>query len=288
MIHIGNQTAFSAASLLDPFEFALANGFDAFEWFPDKKADGAGWDEADLNLAQRSQIRERARAAGMRLSVHARWQANPLDPTAFPLLLKDIELARDLGAVLLNLHLYAEQGIAAYVQAILPLVRLTADAELELSIENTPHHAPDDFNRLFAQLRAAASSLPLSHVGMCLDLGHANLSAATRNDYLKFIDLLDPQVPINHLHLHENWGDADTHLTVFTGPSAENDSGIRGLLDRLRRRRFAGSMILEQWPQPPELLNQARNRLLELMGNKAQGPKPNPQGMPRDQAPTGE
>src|SRR5947209_6292522 len=42
-ISIGNQTAFSAASLMEPFEYALANGFDAFEWFPDKKESGAGW-----------------------------------------------------------------------------------------------------------------------------------------------------------------------------------------------------------------------------------------------------
>ncbi len=39
---IGNQTAFSAARFMEPFQYALANGFAAFEWFPDKKPDGAG------------------------------------------------------------------------------------------------------------------------------------------------------------------------------------------------------------------------------------------------------
>ncbi len=33
---IGNQTSFAAASPLEPFDFALANGFTAFEFFPDR------------------------------------------------------------------------------------------------------------------------------------------------------------------------------------------------------------------------------------------------------------
>ena len=52
-IRIGNQTAISCADPLEPFHFALLNGFDAFEWFADKKEhdDGtiAGWDESDMD-----------------------------------------------------------------------------------------------------------------------------------------------------------------------------------------------------------------------------------------------
>src|SRR5947207_1372101 len=103
MIFIGNQTACWAATPNEPFAFALANGFDAFEWFPDKKP-GAGWDESDLNESHRRTIRESALGRAMRVSVHARWQANPLQPESFPLLLKDLDLARDLGADLLNIH----------------------------------------------------------------------------------------------------------------------------------------------------------------------------------------
>jgi len=88
--------------------------------------------------------------------------------------------------------------------------------------------------------------------------------SATRNDYLRFYDGLEPRLPIIHLHLHENWGDADTHLPLFTGPATQNESGIRGLLARLRQRDFSGSMILEQWPHPPSLLNNARKKLLQL------------------------
>ncbi|MGA2865616.1 MAG: sugar phosphate isomerase/epimerase family protein [Verrucomicrobiota bacterium] len=263
MIYIGNQTSCWAATPREPFDYAAAKGFDAFDWFPDKKPD-AGWDESDLDESQRRSIRAAALEHGIRLSVHARWQANPLQPESYPVFLADLEMAQALGAVLLNIHLCHEAGLAAYVEAITPLVRSAAQAGLQLSIENTPEHAPELFNDLFARLRAL-DSVCTQHVGMCLDLGHANLCAATRNDYLAFLDRLDPQLPISHLHLHENWGEADSHLPLFTGPAGGDDSGIRGLLERLRQRHFAGSLILEQWPQPPTLLDQARDRLRRLL-----------------------
>ena len=130
MIYIGNQTSFAAATPLEPFDYAVANGFDAFEWFPDKHA-GAGWDEADLTAPLRAQIRESARAAGIRLSVHARLQANPLRLDAYPWFWKDLELAQDLGAVLLIIHLCHEAGLPAYIEAIRPLVRLSPGSRAE-------------------------------------------------------------------------------------------------------------------------------------------------------------
>jgi phosphoglucan,water dikinase len=275
MISIGNQTSFAAATPLEPFAYAVTNGFDAFEWFPDKKPEG-GWDEGDLDKARRREIRETARQRGIRLSVHARWQANPLLKDSFPLIWKDIELAHDLGAVLLNIHLYQEAGLAAYVLAITPLLRRAAKAGLQVSIENTPLTTPEDFNELFSRLRESGFVASL-HVGMCLDLGHANLCAVTRNHYLDFVDRIDPRVPITHVHLHENWGDADTHLPLFTGPAARDDAGIRGFIERLRRRNFSSSIILEQWPHPPTLLNEARDRLIQLLSEfPAATPSPLP------------
>ena len=272
MIHIGNQTSFSVAPTV-PFEFALANGFDAFEWFPDKKP-GAGWDDTDLSQSQRNQIRESARTHGVSMSVHARWQANPLEPRSLPLFDADIALARELGAVLLNIHLSHERGLPAFVSALEPILERTAQSGLQLSIENTPHHSPELFNDLFSLLAGR------NGVGMCLDIGHANLCSATLNDYLGFVDRLGPQVPIIHAHLHENWGDSDSHLTLFTGPSARNDAGIRGVIERLQRRNFSGAFILEQWPQPPSLLVQARERLRRIMGEGAAETAKQPKAKP--------
>jgi len=261
---IGNQTAVAAAALMQPFDYAVQNGFEAFEWFPDKKASGGGWDESNLDKPARDYIRETARQRGIRLSVHARWQANPLRPENYPLLIKDLELAEDLGAVLLNIHLYTEEGIEAYARAIAPLVKLLAQTGLRLSIENTPLTTPEHFNHLFVVLRAL-DSVPADHVGMCLDLGHANLCGPTHNNFLKYFDELDADLPINHLHFHENYGDYDSHLPLFTGPAAKDSSAVSELMQRLKERGYSGSIILEQWPQPAWLLNQARDRLMACL-----------------------
>ncbi len=263
-ISIGNQTAASATNFLEPFEFALANGFDAFEWFPDKQPSGAGWDETDLGPLMRAQARRAARAHGVSLSVHARWTANALDPEGYSFLVRDLELADELGASLLNLHLYTDAGIPAFAQALLPLVRQAAAARIRVSIENTPQTTPMDFNDLFGVLRSLDPGA-LKNAGMCLDIGHANLCPPTHNNYLAFLDQVAPFVPIIHLHAHENWGDADTHLPLFTGPAATDNRGVLALLDRLRQRRYTGSIILEQWPHPPTLLVAARDRLLQIL-----------------------
>jgi sugar phosphate isomerase/epimerase len=271
MISIGNQTAFSASSFNEPFDYAVAHGFDAFEWFPDKKPDGSGWDDQDLSSVLRAQIRKVAETRKMRLSVHARWTINPLLPEAAPLLVREMELAHDIGATVVVVHLYPEQGIAAYAKALVQFVPIANTKGLKIAVENTVHTSPSEFNQLFTDMAPSLRDA----VGMCLDIGHANLCSATRNDYLGFLDQLDASIPIIHVHLHENRGDADSHLTLFTGPSGQNDSGLRGLVHRLNQRGFSGAAILEQWPQPHSLLDEARERLVKIWNEERAGVAPN-------------
>jgi len=279
-IRIGNQTAISCADPLGPFRFAMQNGFDAFEWFADKKenAEGrlAGWDESDMSADTRLWIREAGAAHDVLFTVHAPWQANPLDAGGVPLLLRSIDFARDIGANLVNVHLYVDDGPQGFVRALEPVLRYAAAAKLRLSIENTPQTTPEDFNQTFACL-AELAAIPTDTFGMCLDIGHANLCRTTHNNFIRYLDLLADTVPIIHVHAHENHGDRDSHLTLFTGPSREDDTGIRSFVKRLRRRAYHGAVILEQWPDPPQLLVEAATRLralLEQEATKAQGGDP--------------
>jgi sugar phosphate isomerase/epimerase len=262
-IWIGNQTAPSAARVFEPFAYAEANGFDAFEWFLDAYGIGSGWEGADLDQAARRDLRQRAEAHDIRLSVHAPWWLDPLEPEGVEELARSLSFALDVGAANLNVHLVPEQGIEAFVRALDPFLRTLGDLPLQLSIENVPHTGPADFNELFSRL--AETGLPMEgSVGMCLDLGHANLFPGTRHDYLGFVDQLAPHVPIVHLHLHENYGDQDSHLPLFSGPNEQDPSGIEGFVERMRKRGFSGSIILEQWPDPPTLLVTARDRLVRM------------------------
>ena len=264
-IRIGNQTSFAAASVLEPFEFGLVNGFTAFEFFPDRGFSGCGgWDERDLDDETRRSIRQRASAKGIELTVHAPLEINPLRDSEDGRLYSTVEFAAEIGAKLLNMHLDLSQGVGRFVEALRPALLLTAQTGMRLALENTVFTGAEDFNRFFEALNQGCD-FPFAHAGMCFDLGHANLHEATRNDYWGFLDRLTEQVPIIHLHLHENYGDRDSHLTLFTGPSRNNTTGLEGLIDRLARRGFAGCAILEQWPWPPSLLVDARNRLCQLL-----------------------
>jgi phosphoglucan,water dikinase len=267
-IRIGNQTAFSAAEPLAPFQFAVAHGFDAFEWFADRKKndDGSwsGWDIAEMNDAERAEVKRTGEEKDIRYTVHAPWQANPLLPRSKGLLVQSLNFARDIGADLVNLHLYMEEGAQVFVTRLAPVLSHAADVGVRIAIENTPLTTPADFREFFACLRA--SEVASRGVGMCLDLGHANLCERTRNDFIRYVDELGMDVPIIHAHLHENFGDADTHLPLFTGPARENDGGIQALVERLKGRRYDGALILEVWPEPPELLVAAEKRLRRMLG----------------------
>jgi len=269
-IRIGNQTACSARTVLEPFEFALANNFTAFEFFPDRGFSGVGgWAENDLDGTTRRWIRQTAVDREIELTVHTTLEFNPLKNPEDGRLHSTVEFAHDIGATLVNLHLEIGQGVERFVESLRPALRLTAEAGLKLAIENTVWTGPRDFNAVFAALHGQGE-VPFPHAGMCFDLGHANLFGELQNNYLAYVDALSHEVPIIHLHLHENFGDRDSHLPLFKGPSRDNPAGLVGVVERLHRRAFKGCAILEQWPQPASLLVEARdrfNKIIETQGS---------------------
>lgn len=243
-----------------PYEFALDHGFDAFEWFSDKGQ--AGWCEDDVSPAERAELLRTARQRGMLFSVHAPVAADPTTASGAAAIRRSVRFAGDVAAGVVNLHLFPDHAAKAFADALGPLLALARATGVRLSLENTPQTSPDYVNTLFAVLATMPEAA--GQVGMCLDSGHANLFASTRNDYLGYVDRLGDHVPIIHWHAHENWGDRDSHLSLFTGPSARDDRGPRELIRRLKRRGFSASVVLEQWPQPPEILVRTSQRLRHL------------------------
>ena len=178
-------------------------------------------------------------------------------------MLESFEFARDIGASLVVLHLPVAERERAWVAALEEWLGHAHRADIRLALENMVYTTPDDASRIFSDLWQRYGRD--SPVGFCLDMGHANLCPATRNDYVGFVDALDPAVPIVHVHLHENWGETDQHLVLFTGPLARDDSGLRALIARLQARGYQGAFIFEQWPEPPDLLVMASERLGRLL-----------------------
>jgi sugar phosphate isomerase/epimerase len=260
LIRIGNQTCAHVPANL-PFEFAVKHGFTAFEWFSDQGH--AGWCEADSDTGMRLRLRQTALDQNIAFSVHSPWGANPVTTAGTAAIRRSIDFAADVGARIVNFHLFCEPSADEFAAAVVALLDDARKAGVVLTLENTPVTSPDHFNGVFEVLATMPESI--GRVGMCLDTGHANLHAKTRNDYIRFVDRLGHHVPIVHWHAHENWGDRDSHLTLVTGPAGRDPTGLRVLLERLLRRGFCGSIILEQWPSPPELLVDAAVGLRQLL-----------------------
>lgn len=257
-MRIGNQTAKSAADAMEPFEFALAKGFDAFEWFADADETG-GFAFSSLSEQDRYDLCRRGRVADMRFSVHADWRADPLEPTGAALIKEAIAFAGAIHAPIVVFHLDAQAPVEAMAEALVPLAQKAREQGVCLALENTPQTSPAQFNALFRRLHENPATR--EHTAMCFDMGHANLHPATRNDYIGYFDQLESHVPIRHVHVHENFGDYDSHLPIGTGPSQANALGVRSLLKRLHQRDYHGSLIMEQWPKPRQVLCKAHDWL---------------------------
>jgi sugar phosphate isomerase/epimerase len=258
-IRIGNQTNLHVPARL-PYEFAVAHGFDAFEWFSDKGQ--WGWCEDDMPAAERAELRCAAQQRGMLFSVHAPVAADPTTPSGAEAVRRSMRFGGDVEAGVVNLHLFPEHGPNRFAEALRPLLEVARSRGVRLCLENTPQTSPDDVNALFAALATMPEAA--GQVGLCPESRHADLFAGTRDDHLAFVDRLGDHVPIIHWHAHENWGDRDSHLPLFTGPSARDDRGLRGLIRRLKQRGFSGSVVMEQWPQPPAVLVETSQRLRQL------------------------
>lgn len=266
-IRIGNQTARGAGQMFEPFEYAVQCGFDAFEWFSDRQG-GQGFDFSQLDDAACRRLKQRAKAEDIRYSVHAPLAARPMTPQGQTLVKTAMDFARSIGAAVVVVHMDEQAAAGHYAQALKSILARRRGGSVTLAVENVPSTGPEVFNQLF---EAVAKLACRNRVGMCFDLGHANLYWQTRNDYLAYMDGLGEHVPMIHAHVHENAGDADSHLPLFTGPAGEDSRGVQAWVSRILERGFQGLMIMEQWPDPPALLCQARDRLRRLI-SKASGP----------------
>lgn len=263
-IRVGNQTSRSARQMFEPFDYALACGFDAFEWFADRR-DGWGFDYSQVDQRACQRLAETGKTEGIRYSIHPPVTVRAVAPEGQTILKTSLDFARSIGAKVVVVHMDEQAPARAFAAAIKSILARGRGGSVKLAVENVPTTGPEVFNELFDVLKTMSCR---DRVGMCFDLGHANLYRQTRNDYLSYIAKLGDHVPVIHSHVHENRGDGDTHLPLFTGPAGEDSTGVQAWTQWLVKRGFEGSMIMEVWPQPAALLCETRSRLKRLVSQK--------------------
>lgn len=246
-----------AARLIPALEEAAAGGFGAELWLD--------W-TAEPGLFERARWPELQRAcrAAAGLSLHSRL----IHRFDLDTIREEIDLAAFLGADPLVVHprsLGLEAGTwdaelstpldAAALERIGSILAYARPRSVRLALENGA----------LDLLAAVAQAFPAggrdgvgSSLGICIDVGHANLHRARYGDaagqFLRaFADRLI------HLHVSDNDGTADQHLVPGTGtidwPS---------VADTLRRIRYRGSTVLEL--AEPDSLAVARRAAAALAG----------------------
>lgn len=120
------------------------------------------------------------------------------------------------------------------------------DNEVVISLENAVstnresevHHLGDcieDFEFLF-------SKLPSDRVGMCLDVGHANMNCGP----LTYLEYLGDR--IRHVHFHDNHGINDEHLCVGEGTVPWKELALK-----LKQKHKSILCVSECFNQPPHV-----------------------------------
>lgn len=194
-----------------------------------------GRKDPEPSSAQVSALADACRDAPF-VSLHMRgqfWNWNPDH------LEKEVELAATIGAQILVLHpvcLGLDGKATPFARETVQRIAYQAgERAVRLALENTVDTAWA-LDRLLEEL---GDDPEQTNVGLCLDVGHAFLSRDLGPEPIRaYVERFWRQ--IIHLHVHDNRGERDDHLSV-----GEGRIDWRGLIEALREIDFAGTIALE-------------------------------------------
>ncbi len=194
-----------------------------------------GWDEAWLNRELVQEIVE-ACAGVSHISVHTRPEHWQWDPHG---LSDEVEFCSMIGASALILHPNSLGLDGPSPRPDFPgIKRLAAQARargVQLVLENTR----DTMWALDLALDEIGDDPQKTNLGICIDVGHAYISQdAGREPIRNYLERYKGQLV--HLHLHDNFGDADEHLPLGDGSIDWQD-----LADTLKAIDYRGPAVLE-------------------------------------------
>ncbi|MFH0815933.1 MAG: sugar phosphate isomerase/epimerase family protein [Methanobacteriota archaeon] len=147
-----------------------------------------------------------------------------------------IQRSADAGAKVVTVHpgivspmgsYHPEKAFEASARSLKSLAPIAEDSGIVLAVENMPH-AGWAFMTTAEEARKVCEGTGL---GLCFDIGHAHI-AGTEAEFFELADLFA------NVHLHDNNGGRDEHLTV--GDGGADFAGLRKVLGRYR-----GNVVIE-------------------------------------------
>ena len=159
-------------------------------------------------------------------------------------IIRTLKMAGDVGAKLITIHGGSFEKEKEYKKN-LKMSRKTLEEvnpyfkDIKLCVENIPTigHANDkikEFPKTIEDMLYLINGL--ENVGICLDVGHANVSG----NVLTFYNNLSKTQKIWNLHLHDNLGDKDDHLEIRKG-----NIPFKELFKKLKEDDYKGFLSIE-------------------------------------------
>jgi sugar phosphate isomerase/epimerase len=166
---------------------------------------------------------------------------------ALDIISREAEFARDLGVCLMVVHPSAREIASPnardnFLRSLERLVRIMENFAMTALLENLPpaYSHGSKIETLADEVRSFQSS----NLGICLDIGHANM----RHDRYAADQIIDTKGYIHYIHASDNDGRADQHLLPMTGKAS-----WESIFDALKEIDYKGTLCLEVFESPISL-----------------------------------
>jgi len=233
-----------------------------------KRSDVKYWEISDedclaLNIKRIQILNELKGSLGLEYVVHAPWgdlNTASLNPFFRRFMLKrltrSLNFASLLGARLWVFHPGAHSGLSilhpgkdlkVHLASVRELLRIADNLGVSISIENMPEPSTmmlkriEDFEEFYREIGA-------ENVHIAFDVGHANTVGQVQG----FLDRCGDKIA--HIHVHDNCGALDEHLSIGKGTT-----DWAPLIDFLKKEHFHGLVIIETMENPLESLRKMEN-----------------------------
>jgi sugar phosphate isomerase/epimerase len=163
------------------------------------------------------------------------------------ILTREAEFARDLGVHMMVTHPAASQIALPsardnFMRSVERLIRVMEDFEMRALLENLP--PAYNYGGKIETLSQDVRSFQSEHLGICLDVGHANM----RHDQHVPEQILSTKGYIHYVHASDNDREADQHLLPMTGKTPWED-----VVEALKEIEYKGTFCLEVFESPLSL-----------------------------------
>ncbi len=239
-------------NIIEEIEWIDKNGFDFVDLFLEE-------DQAVPEKIDTEKLKQLLKNYNLDIVGHTAWYLpigspiKSLREAAIKEAIRYFEVFNKLGVEFVTIHAHwpgivfsPREGVDFQIESLSKLVKEAEKYDLKLMYEPT-----DTFNDNIENISVVLQEVP--ELFFHLDIGHANLFGRKPEEFIeKFYQKL------KHVHLHDNFGNADLHLPIGCG--AIDWEGELNVL----KKYYDGTITLEIFSRDKDYVLESREKLKKL------------------------